>query len=100
MTQVHVQVNMVNGQPEGVQILSMDEKFPGRKYGLQPMDVVRSVNGASLNNLQALEGLMGTLKKPQSIAVELERGGKRFTLTIKAEEPPKSPAPKPIPQKP
>lgn len=88
-TQVSIRPNLVNDKPDGVVIAYMDERFPGRRYGLLPGDVIHKVNGSALDSPQALMGLFGTLAKPQALTVDLERGGKRFALSLKVAAKPK-----------
>ena len=84
---VKVDANIVGGKKDGLRINFMDEKFPGRKYGLQEGDVVYKVNGGSLTNPMEMFGLFNSMKEPKPVSIEVERGGRRFTLTIRPEEP-------------
>lgn len=83
---VKVDANIVGGKKDGLRISYMDEKFPGRKYGFREGDIVYKVNGGSLTSPVEMMGLFSSLKDPKPLAVEVERGGRRFTLTIRPEE--------------
>lgn len=51
--------------------------------GLQPGDVVLSVNGAELNSLERIEELRGSLSDGSSAEIRYERGGQVLSTTIR-----------------
>lgn len=83
--QVRVDVRMVNGRKEGLEITAMAPECPLRRFGLQPQDVVHKLNGKALSPLEVVQ-ILPTLSKPQPLVLEVERDGKRFTLTVEPGE--------------
>ncbi len=76
----------------GVRLLdSMPENFPARKYGLLPGDLVKRVNSSPLNSPLALADLLKSMSTPQGFTLEVDRGGKTFTLTIHTGQTPPAP---------
>lgn len=62
-----------------------DIVFPGRPAALGGMkkgDIITSINGKSINNLQDYTVRLGELKKGETISVEVLRNGKKEVLLI------------------
>lgn len=95
--QVRLEVNLVDGRKEGLRIIHMEDGFPGKRFGLQLGDIVHKVNGASVNDPLAAGATLLSLKEPQAVAMEIERGGKRYVLSVNVKEP-SQPAPPPSPE--
>lgn len=53
-----------------------------RMAGLRRGDILRSVNGQSLGNIMADQALYQQLLTQDEVTVEVERGSRRFTVTI------------------
>lgn len=84
--QFKVDQHLVNGRQEGVRLAWMHADFPGRRFGLKEGDIVRKVNDTVLDNPVKLGELLGQLREPKDLRVEVERGGKPLTLTVKVGE--------------
>ena len=69
---------------DGVHLLdSMPENFPARRFGLKPGDVVKGVNGKPLTgNLLELADLMKSMSSPQGFTLDVDRGGRTFSVKI------------------
>ena len=80
---VKLDANIEGGQKNGLRISFMDEKCPARQYGFQQGDILYSVNGKSLTNLMEAVSLVNSMASPKPLAVDVGRGGKRFTVTIR-----------------
>ena len=86
--------NVVRGlQPgkDGILLMdSMPEDFPARKYGLKPGDLIKRVNGASLGGSPSeLFALASSLSIPKEFTLDVDRGGKSFSVKIRLTPPPK-----------
>ena len=84
--QFKVDQHLVNGRQEGIRLAWMHADFPGRRFGLKEGDIVRKVNDTVLDNPVKLGELLGQLREPKDLRVEIERGGKPLTLTVKVGE--------------
>ena len=63
----------------GVAILSVDPNSYSGNYGFQPGDIVRSVNGASINRVGDLTRALGGTSHWDLV---IERGDRRLTLSV------------------
>ena len=86
--------NVVRGlQPgkDGIRLLeSMPEDFPARKYGLKPGDIVKRVNGNTLGGTPKELFLLATsMSNPKDFVLDVDRGGKIFSVKIRLAQPPK-----------
>jgi serine protease Do len=64
---------------KGVVILSSGTTGFAGRYGFQPGDIIRSVNGASINRVGELVRI---LNGANSWDMVIERGGRRLTLSV------------------
>jgi general secretion pathway protein C len=80
MTQVRVTPNFTEGQPDGFKLLSIKRGSLFERLGLRNGDIVRQINGASLDNPQRALELYGGLESGQTITLGILRRGKEQTL--------------------
>ncbi len=80
MTEVRIVPNFTDEKPDGFKLLSIKRGSLLNRLGLRNGDVVRRINGVSLDDPQkAIEVYQG-LEGGQSISVEILRGGREQTL--------------------
>lgn len=65
---------------EGVVVLVVKEKSPADKAGVQPGDVVRSINNTPIKNFRHYTRLVSRLKIADSVRMEILRGKDTFTV--------------------
>ncbi|HEX4097291.1 MAG TPA: PDZ domain-containing protein, partial [Caulobacteraceae bacterium] len=79
-------------KPEGVLVA---EVYPGgaaERAGLQPQDVILSVDGQAVNDPEALDYDFGTHKIGDELKLEIQHGKAVRTVTVRAEPAPSTPA--------
>jgi type II secretion system protein C len=81
--QVKTSPNLVDNKPAGMKIDQVGGDPILGQSGLQPGDVVKSVNGIRVNSLDDLLGQNDRLKSAPEIRVVVERDGRHRTLVYK-----------------
>lgn len=71
-----------SGQPQGVGVVRVTPGGPADKAGIQPGDVIVSVNGGQTPNAQALSALLAGLQVGQTVPVTVRRSGSEQTLQV------------------
>jgi general secretion pathway protein C len=69
-----------NGRPAGFRLLSVLPQGPFARLGLQPGDIIVSINGLELTSPEKAFEVYGKLRSAASLSLGLERTGKRTTL--------------------
>lgn len=82
--------------PVGVVINRIHPKSPAAAAGLKVGDVVLSIDGKPLPDVQSLKFRLGTLATGGSTRLDVLRRGKRATIEVALIAPPNEPAPDPI----
>jgi serine protease Do len=77
---------------EGTIVHSVLPGSPAEKAGLEPGDVILTLNGDKIDAPTALQGVVEQLVIGKSCPLEIARDGKRQTLTVTIEEMPKEAA--------
>jgi serine protease Do len=70
-----------------VYVAFVDTDSPAARAGLQPMDVIREVNGQPIRSLPDLDRAMA--QSERSVALRIERRGAEASLTLTLEAPPR-----------
>jgi general secretion pathway protein C len=83
LDQIHTQPNIVDNTPSGIQINSLGSDPLSRQSGFEPGDIVKRVNGVSVNSLQDVMALSDRLQQAREIRVVIERNGRHTTLIYK-----------------
>lgn len=66
----------------GVVVSDVTKNSPGEKAGLQPGDVITTIDGKSVNSPEAVIAIVGSKAPGDSITLEALRGGKKKTYSI------------------
>lgn len=82
MNDVRLVPAMEGGRMIGFRAPFVREGSPVSLLGLQPGDVIRSVNGQPLDNLERLMGLFQALQSTSRFEIGLERSGQRVTQPV------------------
>jgi len=61
--------------PSGVVVVARVAEFSSSATGLQPGDVIHSVNQASIDSLSSLRSELRQIKPHDSVVLQVERGG-------------------------
>ncbi|HET9484260.1 MAG TPA: type II secretion system protein N [Xanthomonadales bacterium] len=80
--QVQVLPVVENGQFVGVRLSGGREAAALAKLGLQPDDVVTSVNGIPLDSFSRAQSVASSFENASSVNVTVRRGGKTETLSV------------------
>lgn len=77
--------NIVDGKPSGLSIDQIGSDPISSRAGIKAGDIVKSINGKSVNSIDGILGLGESLKNARKINVVIERDGRHRTLayTIK-----------------
>ncbi|UCD57825.1 MAG: hypothetical protein JSV16_01565 [Candidatus Hydrogenedentota bacterium] len=75
--------NIVDGKPTGIRVDGVGSDPILNQSGLQPGDVVKSVNGIRTNSFDEVFGLAERLQNAPEIRVVVERDGRHRTLVYK-----------------
>lgn len=86
LAQTGLRPRLRDGQPDGYTMIPRGSGEQFRRAGLQPGDVLLTVNGESLTPERMAE-IEPLLRSSPSAVVTLERGGERLTLTLQMELP-------------
>ena len=79
-------------KPEGVMVA---EVYPGgaaERAGLQPQDIILTVDGQAVNDPNSLDYAIGTRSVGDSLKLEVRHGKEVHTVTLRAEAAPATPA--------
>jgi S1-C subfamily serine protease len=66
----------------GVKVSGLVPGSPAEKAGLRPDDVVASIDGKAIANLQGFSDVLRTLAPGQTVRVVLIRQGKEVTVSV------------------
>lgn len=86
MAQMGLRPRLRAGQADGYTVIPRGDGAMFRRAGLEPGDVLLTVNGQSLTPERIAE-IDQMLRSTPSVVVTLERGGERKTLTLQMESP-------------
>jgi len=77
----------VGGRIVGFRVASLPATSPFRRLGIQPGDVLRSINGLDLTNPLHMLGLFALLQSPNpSVSLKISRGKQTTTLAWRVED--------------
>ena len=71
--------------PDGCKLESVEEDAPAFKAGLKVGDIVRKINGHEVKDYATLRRLVAESKPGDELKVELQRGEKEMSMTVKVE---------------
>jgi general secretion pathway protein C len=80
MTQARIKPNFVGGRPSGFSVSEIQGGSLMEKLGLQNNDVVRKVNGQTIDKPEDIFQAYSQLQRDSNIELEIERGGRREVL--------------------
>lgn len=80
MTQVRVVPNVVKGKPSGYKLLNIKRGSLIEKMGLKNGDIVREINGTSINKPEEAFQAYQQLKNGGSFVLDIDRRGKKETI--------------------
>jgi hypothetical protein len=72
-------------QGPGVKVDSVGEDSPAAKAGIQPGDVILTIDDAEITDLRTYSDVIRTLEESQEVAVVVDRSGEEVTLTVVVE---------------
>lgn len=78
--------HMVNGELQGFIISPGKDKRLFQELGLRPRDIVKSINGVALNNMQDAMTLMNEAKTMTEVSVDIQRGDQQLSLLLNLNE--------------
>ena len=81
MTQVRVVPNIVRGKASGYKLMNVKRGSLVESVGLQNGDIVKEINGKPIDKPEAAFGAYQQLKDDGRFVIEIERKGKRETLS-------------------
>jgi serine protease Do len=70
----------------GIKVTKVGENTPAKAAGLKVGDILHSLNGTPLESREQLQELLKELAPGDEVAFDMERGGKRETLTFELGE--------------
>ncbi len=73
-------------RPHGALVSSVDRDGPAAKAGVQPGDVILAVGGHPIERYGELSGAIAAMKPGQDASLELWRGGRAQTVSVRIEE--------------
>jgi type II secretion system protein C len=89
LTQVLMQATAIpysrDGRVMGFQLLQIDKDSIYDKSGFQDQDVVTAINGQELNNVAGAVSLLQSLRRENSIELDVLRGGVPKKMTIRVD---------------
>jgi len=80
MTQVRVVPNIVRGKSSGYKLLNIKKGSLIQNIGLKNGDIVKEINGKSINKPEEAFQAYQQLKNGGSFVLDIERGGKKETI--------------------
>ncbi|MDT8316694.1 MAG: type II secretion system protein GspC [bacterium] len=81
MTQVRIVPNIVRGKASGYKLMNVKKGSLVEGVGLQDGDIVKEINGKPIDKPEAAFGAYRQLKDEGRFVIEIERKGKRETLS-------------------
>lgn len=82
MEAAHEVVVDANGNIVGFQLWEIEPDSIFQKSGLANGDIIKSINGEELTNVQATLRILNSLKAAQKVEVEIERSGQRLPMNL------------------
>ena len=73
----------LNIQDKGILVKSVEADSPAALSGIQEGDIILSINGKRISDVNDYRSMVTTLSSDQTITVEFNREGKRSTATLK-----------------
>ncbi len=73
-------------QADGALVVQVEPGSPAEAAGLEPGDVIVSVNGASISNARDLRGHLGVMRADTDFSLEIVRSDGRHKLTARLSE--------------
>ncbi len=73
-------------RPRGALVSSVEKDGPAAQAGLQPGDVILSVNGKGIERFGELSGAIAAMKPGSEASLEVWRGGKKQAIAVKVVE--------------
>ena len=83
MTQIKIQPNLVDGEPNGLSLSNIKPNSIFRRMGLRNGDILKSVDGQDIRTVDDALRLYESLKSTDSVSVQLERRGTDRTINYK-----------------
>lgn len=83
LNQFRTRPNVVNNQPSGVIVDSVGSDPLSAQSGLKPGDIVKRINGVSVNSLEDVLAMSERLQQSREIRAVIERDGRHTTLIYK-----------------
>lgn len=79
---IRVQPVFSNGTQKGYRVYPGRERAQFARLGLQPGDLITSINGTMLNDPNASNDILGLLNSSSSVMVSIERNGNPMSLNL------------------
>lgn len=79
---IRVQPVFSNGTQKGYRVYPGRERAQFARLGLQPGDLITSINGTMLNDPNASNDILGLLNSSNSVTVSIERNGNPMSLNL------------------
>lgn len=77
---------MQNGQPAGFRVYPGRNRQAFQKLGLRPGDIVKEIDGQSLNDQQAALKIFQSLGQAQQVSVTVERDGQPQSMVLSVDQ--------------
>ena len=74
-------------QSQGAAITAVQPKSPAAKAGLEPGDIVLSINDKRVKNSQDVRNMIGLLPLGEEVKLEIQRGGEAQTVKVEIAAP-------------
>jgi S1-C subfamily serine protease len=75
-------IDLGDGRPSGVQVVTVGRGGPAERAGLKPGDVITAVHGTPTPSQSVLAKVLAPLKPGQVVKVEIESGGAKRTVNV------------------